>query len=89
VSAGPKPRAFVLMLRLCTVYPQASDNRASTKRERRRRISAARHTAPAEGVPSLASALVKCCNGWNQLWQQWGLLKTGAAATLSNYLWSE
>jgi hypothetical protein len=26
-----------------------------------RRISAARHTAPAERVPSLASALVKCC----------------------------
>ena len=51
------------MLRLCTSRPQDSGNRPSTKRERRRGISAARHTAPAEGVPSLATALVKCRNG--------------------------
>ena len=51
------------MLRLCTSCPQDSGNRPSTKRERRRGISAARHTAPAEGVPSLATALVKCRNG--------------------------
>jgi hypothetical protein len=36
-----------------------ADDRRESKRERRRRISAARHTAPADGVPSLASALVK------------------------------
>jgi len=47
--------------------------------------SAARHTAPAESVPSLASALVKW-TGWNRWWQQWAILRTCATATLSNYL---
>jgi hypothetical protein len=46
--------------RLCAAhFRSTSGNRPSTKRERRRRISAARHTAPADGVPSLASALVR------------------------------
>jgi hypothetical protein len=39
--------------------PTVTDRRRSVNV--RRGISAARHTAPAEGVPSLASALVKCC----------------------------
>jgi hypothetical protein len=57
---GIDARVSVLVLQLCTDCPQASGNRPSTKREPRRGISAARHTAPAEGVPSLTSALVKC-----------------------------
>jgi hypothetical protein len=44
------------MLRFAQPIDRPAANRPSTKRERRRRILAARHTAPAEGVPSLASA---------------------------------
>jgi hypothetical protein len=57
-ALGIQRRSHVIVVhRLST----ASGNRPSTKRERRRRILAARHTAPAEGVPSLANALIKCC----------------------------
>ena len=33
VGAGPKPRAFVLMLQLCTAYPQATGNGSRSDRE--------------------------------------------------------
>ena len=33
MSAGPKPRAFVLMLQLCTAYPQAAGNGSRSDRE--------------------------------------------------------
>jgi len=43
---------------------------------------AARHTPPAEGVPSLANTLVKLCTARSTM-QKWGVLRIGAAATLS------
>ena len=42
---------------------QLSEPAKAKGKTRRVKISAARHTAPAEGVPSLASALIKCRNG--------------------------
>ena len=34
-GAGPKPGAFVLMLQLCTAYPQVAGNRSRSDRESR------------------------------------------------------
>jgi hypothetical protein len=68
------------MLRFAQPIDRPAANRPSTKRERRRRILAARHTAPAEGVPSLASApLVNARINYDN---NGTFLRTGAAATL-------
>ena len=46
VSAGPKPRVLVLVLRICTAFPHFHSNASATKRERETRDRSPRLPTP-------------------------------------------
>ena len=60
-----RPRAVVLMVQICTAYPQACDNRSATNRER--------DTGPSASCHSSVSPLSRANRCWLRLFPGWNL----------------
>jgi hypothetical protein len=69
---------------LCTDCPQASG--VDEARSRGAYFGGSAHSPRRTCAEPSQYAAGQVIHGWNQLWQEWGLLRTCAAATLSNYL---
>jgi len=70
--------------------PAVTDRRRSVNVARDSSVGGSAHSPRRTCAEPSQYAAGQVMYGWNQLWQEWGLLGTGAAATLSNYLslWS-
>jgi len=69
---------------LCTDCPQSSG--VDEARSRGAYFGGSAHSPRRTCAEPSQYAAGQVIHGWNQLWQEWGLLRTCAAATLSNYL---